>query len=96
MTTIEIVSIEKDTIVGTGERFLDVRALLTDGKKKYPRNYGYPLNTPKKVIEKDLKAALKLYDDEKATAAAQEEAEATETAADKTIESLKGVSISND
>lgn len=96
MTTIEIVSVEKDTIVATGERFLDVRAVLTDGKKKYPRNYGYPLGTPKKVIEKDLKKALELYDEEKARAAEQAEAVETEASADKTIESLKGVSISND
>lgn len=95
MTTIEVLEVTKDTIVKTGERFLKVVAVITDGKVKHPRNYGYPLNTPKKVIDKDIANALKLYEQEKATAAANVETEKVETEADKTIEALIGTKITN-
>lgn len=95
MSTIEIIEVKKDTIVKTGERFLDVHAVIVDGKKKLPRNYGFPLDTPKKVIEKELKKALELYEEEKATAEAQAEVQATDEGADKTIESLEGTKFTS-
>lgn len=96
MTTIEVLSVTKDTIVKTGERFLNVKAQIVDGKKKHPRNYAYPIDTPKKVIEKELANALDLYEQEKAQAAANEEADKAEAGADKTIEALEGATISNE
>jgi len=95
MSTIEVMRVTKDTIVKTGERFLNVEAVITDGKVKHPRSYGYPLDTPKKVIEADMAKAVKLYDMEKAQAAAAEETVKEDKAADKTIEALNGTKITN-
>lgn len=93
--TIQIVSADKDTIVKTGERFLNVQAVITDGKKKLPRNYAFALGTNPKEIEKALKKALDLYVDEKAHAEANAETSKAEATADKTIEALQGTTINS-
>lgn len=87
--TIQIVSAEKDTIVKTGERFLNVQAVIIDGKKKLPRNYAFALETTPKEIQKALDKALKLYIEEKAQAEANAETNKAEATADKTIDALK-------
>jgi len=93
MTTIKIVEALKDTIVKTGERFLNVKTLLTDGKIKLEKNYGYPVDTAVKEIEKDLKKVVTLYDIEKAQAEANAKADKAEAKADKTIEALEGKTL---
>jgi len=95
MAIIKIVNTEKDTIVKTGERFLNVQAVIVDGKKKHPRNYAFPLGTPAKEINKELKKALDLYEAEKASAEANAERDEQEAKADKTIEALEGTEISS-
>lgn len=96
MATIEIVDTYKDTIVKTGERFLNVKAVIVDAKKKHPRNYSFPLDTTAKEINKELKKALDLYETEKAQAAVNADRDEREAKADKTIEALEGTKISND
>lgn len=95
MSKIEVVKVTKDTIVKTGERFLNVQAVIVDGKTKVPRNYAFSLDTTPKGIEQELKKALALYETEKAQAEAREETDKVETKADKTIETLEDLSISN-
>jgi len=95
MTTIEVVSATKDTIVKTGERFLNVEAVIVDGKKKHPRNYGFQIGTTDKEVNKALKKALDLYETEKAQAEVRAETDKVEASTDKTIEALQGTTISN-
>lgn len=96
MATIEVINTKKDTIVKTGERFLNVKAVIVDGKKKHPRSWGFPLGTSAKQIEKELQKALDLYELEKAQAAAREETDKADAQADKTIEALEGTKLSNE
>jgi len=95
MSEIKIKEVKKDTIVKTGERFLNVKAEIQDGKTKVARNYSYPLGTTEKEIVKDLKKVLSLYDKEKAQAEAVAETDKAEAKADKTIEALEGVNINS-
>lgn len=96
MATIEILQVVKDTIVKTGERFLNVQAQIVDGKKKHPRNFGFNLETTTDEIEAELEKALLLYEDEKAQAAANAETDKAEANADETIAALEGVSITSE
>lgn len=88
--TIEVTGVTKGTIVKTGERNLNVEAVITDGNEKHIRKYSYPLDTDKETIEADLEKALALYEQEKAQTAARADADKADATADKTIEALTG------
>ena len=97
MTTAKIVKISKDSIVKTGERFLNVIVEITEGKGKSAVSHevvwGYPLTTSKKEIEKDIKKYLKNRKEEKERAEENAQIEAEDKQADKTIEVLSGLEV---
>ena len=90
MSTIDIVKVEKGTIVATGERFLDVRALITDGETTVERNYSFAIDTAAEDVKAELAKALDLYEGEKAQAEVNAERDAEDATADDTIAALMG------
>lgn len=98
--TAQITGSKRDKVQKTGEGFIDVEVTYTLGDTTEVCKYGYPLETTRKEIEKDLKAKLKTrqHDRDEAVrqeAKAAEVAEVTkaETKADKTVEALEGVKV---
>lgn len=90
MSTIEIVKVDKGTIVATGERFLEVKALITDGGATVERNYSFAIDATAEAIQAELDKALALYEGEKEQATANAEREAEDATADDTIAALTG------
>lgn len=98
--TAEITGVRRDKVQRTGEGFIDVEVTFTLGKETQVLRYGYPLETTRKEIEKDLKAKLATRKAEREQAAKQAEdeaetaeAEKAEKAADKTVNALEGVKV---
>lgn len=91
--TATIVEVTKQSIVKTGERFLEVEIELKDGKKKVSYKRGYPLETTQKEIAADLKKLVATYQEEKTQAATQAEADKAEAGADATIEAVTGLQV---
>lgn len=95
MLTAKIQSVEKSSIVQTGEEFLDVTiGLYEDEKLVETRKLGYPVDTSKKEIMDEAKKILKTYKQEKTQMAEQKEVDAQNAKAQKTIDSLEGEEIS--
>lgn len=93
--TAKIVSIDKATLVATGEKFLDVKVELLDGKKVVAtKKFAYDFGTPKKQIEKEAKKAAMLYESEKLQEIGDKEKNKLEINADKNIADLVGKKIS--
>ena len=95
MPTIHIVDITKDSIVKTGERFLNVQTVIKDGEAEIPRNFGFALDSTTEHIQAELQKALQVYEADKAQATENAEQEAAEASADEAIEALKGATITS-
>ncbi len=101
MNTAVITKITKETIVKTGERFLDVEIELRGAPTRKAKKgevlevirWGYPLGTSEKEIKGDLKKLLVTRAEEGKQTEANAELEAEDAQADKTINSIDGLEI---
>jgi len=91
--TATVVKATKETIVKTGERFLDVEIQLVDGKTKKTFKRGYPYGTTPKEVEKELKQLVKTYELEKEQAVTQATLDEEEAGAEETIEAVQGLQV---
>lgn len=95
MVTAKIKSVEKSSIVKTGEEFLDVTVELFEKEKLIEtRKFGYPVDTDKKVIMADLKKMVQTYKQEQERSEEQAEVDKANEKAQKTIDALEGEEVS--
>lgn len=93
LETGKITKVTKGTVIDTGERFLDVTIQIGSGKTKEIMKQGFPLDTTDKEIKASLKKLLQTRASDKEVSKKSEETQVLETAGDKTIEKLEGVTI---
>jgi len=95
--TIKVARAEKNRIIQTGDKFLDVEFKVyapATGKQKKPQlvetiKRGYPLETTPQEIDEDMRKILETYEKEKTQAVVQAEQEAAEKQADETLDNIK-------
>lgn len=86
-----------DTVVATGEKFIDVEVdIYADGVVIETKKFGFPIGTPATQIQTEIKALLGNIKAEAENAIANEEAEQVEQLAQNTISELADIEQINE
>lgn len=89
--SLKIKSVKEDTVVESGEAFLDVLVeVQKGGKNKSQHRFGFPVGTPQKQIEKELTQFRKNLENEDKRAEDDKEVEAKRAESQKVITNLTG------
>lgn len=93
--SLKIKNIAKENVIVDNSDVVVVEAQILDAKKKVvaTKKFGYPLGTPQKEIEADLKKVLHLHTKEEEDRIKDAERNKLQDVSDKTITSLKNFEI---